>query len=557
MTQLATYSLDLEISGPEGHLVLKRLVSPVTIGRAEGNTVVLPHDDVSRKHAVVEFLADGLAVHDFSTNGTFIEGRRVEGSGRASMGRPIRMGPYLLRFQRAGAGPQQVVSGEASVRTAPVREEPQLSAVVVEDALLAEHTSTRSPEASAAPASSLSLVPPASSTLTTSSAPPHEAEEGPTGVWDQRAEERASSEVAPSDPTRAEADGGPELGPFEEWLKDDKVSEILVVDRAHIYVEREGRLVLTEVNFASDEALRGRIERLLAWHGCRLAEGASLVEARLQDGTQVSIAFPPVALRGPCLVLRKPTRQAFQLEELVAQGSLDERMARFLGRAVAARRNILVSGGARAGKTVLLQALAAAIPAEERIFTMEEAPELRLGQPHVVALAAQPADRQGQGQGRGERTVRDLLRSALRMRPERLVVGECRGGEVIELLAALDAGHDGTLTTLQAGSAAAAMTRLELLALGAGSTLPLAVLRAGIARTLHLVVHVVRLGDGARRVAEIDEVVGVGGDGAVRLEPIFCGPRRGQGNEFRATGYRPSFLEEFIALGLASAADLL
>jgi pilus assembly protein CpaF len=265
-----------------------------------------------------------------------------------------------------------------------------------------------------------------------------------------------------------------------------------------------------------------------------------------------------LALRGPCLTIRKFSKKKLSLDDLIGFDSLDARMARFLTRSVVARRNILVSGGTGSGKTTLLNILSSAIPSEERIVTIEDAAELQLHQPHVVSLETRPPNMEG----RGEFTIRDLVRNALRMRPDRIIVGECRGREALDMLQAMNTGHDGSLTTLHANSPEEAIARLETLVLMAGLDLPSRAIREQIANSIHVVVQQARFADGTRKITGIAEVVGIDDDGSVRLESIFefsrfAGARTEVRGEFRATGYLPTYVEDFITLGLASDGEYL
>jgi pilus assembly protein CpaF len=348
------------------------------------------------------------------------------------------------------------------------------------------------------------------------------------------------------------------LGPLEDLLADPAVTEVMVVDRATIYVERRGKLELTGQRFSSEDALRAAIERIVTPLGRRIDESTPMVDARLKDGSRVNAIIPPLALRGPCLTIRKFSTRRLTVADLIEFGTLDARMARLLERAVMARRNILVSGGTGSGKTTLLNVLSSAIPGDERIVTIEDAAELRLDQPHVVSLETRPANMEG----RGEYSIRDLVRNALRMRPDRIVVGECRGGEALDMLQAMNTGHDGSLTTTHANSPAEAVARLETLVLMGGVELPARAIREQIAASIHLVVQQQRFADGSRKITSIAEVVGIDDDGVVRLEPIFefhrlPGGREQVHGEFRATGYMPSFIGELITMGLITDGEYL
>ncbi|HEX8754566.1 MAG TPA: CpaF family protein [Solirubrobacterales bacterium] len=302
------------------------------------------------------------------------------------------------------------------------------------------------------------------------------------------------------------------LGPLEQLLEDPAVEEVMVNGPGRVYVERRGRIEETEVAFADEEELRNTIERILGPLGRRVDELSPMVDARLADGSRVNVVIPPLAIDGPTVSIRRFGVRRPGPAELVELGTLSERQRKALEVAVQGRRSILVSGGTGSGKTTLLNALSSFIGAGERVVTIEDAAELRLQQPHVVRLESRPAG----VEGRGQVTIRDLLRNALRMRPDRIVIGEVRGAEALDLLTALNTGHDGALSTVHANSPADALARLETLALMAGLGLPHAAIAEQVRRGIDVVVHLERRADGARRVTAIAEVVRSAGGAALR-----------------------------------------
>ncbi len=302
------------------------------------------------------------------------------------------------------------------------------------------------------------------------------------------------------------------LGPLEPLLADPEVDEVLVCGTGPAWVERSGRLTVTGARFETEAALRDAIERILAPLGRRVDEAEPLCDARLPDGSRVNVVIPPLALDGPVLTIRRFRRRGFSIDDLVANGTLTQPLAVFLARAVRARCTILVCGGTGSGKTTTLNVLSSFIDPGERVVTIEDAAELRLRQPQVIRLEARPPS----VEGRGEVTIRRLVRNALRMRPDRIVVGEVRGGEALDMLTALSTGHDGSLCTVHAGSAPEALRRLETLALMAGVGLPHDAIREQVADALDLVVCQARGADGARRVTGVSEVVRVAGGAGVR-----------------------------------------
>lgn len=349
------------------------------------------------------------------------------------------------------------------------------------------------------------------------------------------------------------------LGPLEPLLADVRVTEIMVVDSETIFVERGGQLERAPVRFTDDDAVRAVIERIVTPLGRRIDESSPMVDARLKDGSRVNAVIPPLAIRGAAITIRRFPANALCMDDLVRRGGLSATMASLLQRAVAGRKNILIAGGTGSGKTTLLNVLAASIGSHERVVTIEDAAELRLDQPHVVGLESRPPNMEG----KGAITIRDLVRNALRMRPDRIVVGECRGGEALDMLQAMNTGHDGSMTTLHASSPLEAIMRLETLCLMAGVDLPLHAIRAQIAASVHVIVQQTRFVDGGRRVTAIAEVCGIDDAGAVRVIDVFRFARSGvdgQGRvtgQFRATGFIPSFVGELLRSRVATGGDLL
>ena len=302
------------------------------------------------------------------------------------------------------------------------------------------------------------------------------------------------------------------LGPLEELLADPEVEEVMVNGHHNVYVERGGSIELTDVRFASERELRDAIERILAPVGRRVDELNPMADARLSDGSRVNVVIPPLAVDGPALCVRRFTAARPDPGDLVANGTLTSGLRDLLADAVRTRRSILISGGTGSGKTTLLNALSTWIGPSERVVTIEDAAELRLRQPHVVRLESRPAS----VEGRGAVTIRDLLRNTLRMRPDRIVIGEVRGPEALDLITALNTGHEGALSTVHANSPADALRRIETLALMAGIGLPHAAIREQIVRGLDIVVHLVRAADGSRLVTEVGEVRQAAGAVGVR-----------------------------------------
>ncbi|MFZ9595575.1 MAG: CpaF family protein, partial [Bdellovibrionia bacterium] len=341
------------------------------------------------------------------------------------------------------------------------------------------------------------------------------------------------------------------LGPLEDLLADDAVTEIMVNARDQIYIEKAGKPQLSKVNFSSESQMMNVIERIVTPLGRRVDEKVPYVDARLADGSRVHVIIPPLALRGPTITIRKFPKKRVEYKDLVAFGSMTEEIADFLRCCVEAKLNIVVSGGTGSGKTTLLNVLSNFIPATERIITVEDSAELQLGQEHVVRLEARPKNIEGEG----EVSIRDLIKCCLRMRPDRIVVGECRSGEALDMLQAMNTGHSGSLTTLHANNPRECIARLETLVMMAGLGLPAKAIKENIASAVGLIIQQTRLSDGSRKVTYITEVVGMQGE-VVSLQDIFVYKQEGLDKKrkiigrFVPTGFIPKFVEEMEAKGM-------
>ena len=341
------------------------------------------------------------------------------------------------------------------------------------------------------------------------------------------------------------------LGPLEPLLADPTISDILVNSHSNIYIERRGKLEKTSITFKDDEHLMRVIERIVSTVGRRIDEAQPMVDARLADGSRVNAIIPPLALDGPTLSIRRFGADPLKMAMLIENGALTREIAILFEMCVRARLNILISGGTGAGKTTLLNALSAFIPADERIVTIEDSAELQLQQPHVVRLETRPPNIEG----RGEVTQRDLVRNSLRMRPDRIVVGEVRGPEAIDMLQAMNTGHDGSLTTIHANTTRDSLSRLETMIQMTGMRLSDRAMRQQIASAVNLVIQVARLTDGTRRVVSISEITGMEGE-MVTMQEIFQFERVGLDangkvlGKFRTTGIRPRFAERLKQYGM-------
>ncbi len=342
------------------------------------------------------------------------------------------------------------------------------------------------------------------------------------------------------------------FGPLDTLLKDDSVSDILVNSAKRTYVERRGRLELTHVQFRDDEHLLQIIDRIVSKVGRRVDTASPLVDARLPDGSRVNAVIPPISLDGPSLSIRKFGKDPLQITDLIGFGSLTEEIAQFLEGIVKARNNIVVSGGTGSGKTTLLNCCSSFIPHNERVVTIEDAAEIQLQQPHVVRLETRPPNLEG----RGEITSRELVKNCLRMRPDRIVVGEVRGGEALDMLQAMNTGHDGSLTTLHANSPRDCLSRLEMMILMAGVDLPINAMRQQISSAVNFILQQTRMRDGSRRVIKVTEVVGMEAD-TITTQDIFQYTVSGGDDEgkvvgnFECTGIRPACMAQLEAAGVS------
>lgn len=340
------------------------------------------------------------------------------------------------------------------------------------------------------------------------------------------------------------------FGPITPLLQDPEITEVMVNGPHQVYVERGGKIEATAVRFRDADHVLHTIERIVAPIGRRIDEGSPMVDARLPDGSRVNAIIPPLSLVGPCVTIRKFSKDPFSIDDLIAFGTLSRQMADFLEACVKSRLNIIVSGGTGSGKTTLLNVLSSFIPPDERIVTIEDSAELQLRQEHVITLETRPPNIEG----RGAVSMRDLVRNSLRMRPDRIVVGEVRSGEALDMLQAMNTGHDGSLTTAHANSPRDLLSRLETMVLMAGMDIPMKAIREQIASAVDLVVQTARLRDGSRRITHVTEVQGMEGD-VITLQDIFVFTQTGidatgrvQGH-LRPTGIRPSFYETLIANG--------
>ncbi len=347
------------------------------------------------------------------------------------------------------------------------------------------------------------------------------------------------------------------LGPIEPLIRDAAISEVMVNAPDQVFYEKEGRLYLSSVRFRDYSHIMRIVERIVAPLGRRVDESSPMVDARLPDGSRVNVIIPPVAPKSPTVTIRKFQADKMTIEDLIAVGSMTRELAEFFRACVQVRLNVLVSGGTGTGKTTMLNALSSFIPDTERIVTIEDPTELRLQQGHVVSLEARPPSLEG----KGEVTQRDLVRNSLRMRPDRIIVGEVRGAEAFDMMQAMNTGHEGSLGTIHANTPRDALARIENMILMAGLDLPMRAIREQMASAIHIVMQIARLADGSRRVTHVAEISGMEGD-VVTMQDLFRFEQRGIDTdgrvigEFRPTGIRPRFADKFEIAGIHLPSDL-
>lgn len=340
------------------------------------------------------------------------------------------------------------------------------------------------------------------------------------------------------------------LGPLEKFLEDEEVTEIMVNNHAEIFLEKNGKIVRSKHQFSSDATVYAVIERIITPIGRRIDESSPIVDARLKDGSRVNAVIPPLALKGPSITIRKFPKYRMQFSDLVKFGSTNQKMVDFFQVCVESHKNIIVAGGTGSGKTTLLNVLSNFIPDTDRIVTIEDAAELSLAQPNLVSLESRPPNLEG----KGDVPIRDLVKNSLRMRPDRIVIGECRGGEAIDMLQAMNTGHDGSLTTIHANTPRDVISRLEVLVLMAGLDLPVSAIREQVASAVHMIVQQTRFPCGSRKISKVTEVVGVE-SGTVQLQDIFEFKHNGFGLDgkvkgvFQPTGFIPTFYDELRQMG--------
>ena len=546
--------MKLTVVGKDG---LRKEIKPVpaefVVGREAPAQVILPSPVVSRRHAVFQVRENHVWVTDLSANGVFIEKTRLDANTQTPvpLGKPVAIGDFALVFEDDEVPKKQsaVIEAEKPVAReakpagrfseeqldalSTIRDEIHQRLLETLDLRWVDFTAKADKELSEMVSKRLDMI-----IQQMSSAIPK---------WVDRPllKKEMQDEVVG-------------LGPLEDFLRDEDVSEIMVVSKDLIYVEKKGKIVESEKRFSSDAALMAIIERIVAPIGKRIDESSPLVDARLKDGSRVNAIIPPLALKGPCLTIRKFGTKTMQVSDLIGFGTLNDKMAKLIEICVQGKKNIVISGGTGSGKTTLLNVMAGFIQPDDRIVTIEDAAELRLPQKHVVSLESKPPN----VEGKGAVTIRDLVKNALRMRPDRIIVGECRGGEALDMLQAMNTGHAGSMTTGHANTPEDILRRMETMVLMSGMDLPIRAIRDQIGSAIDIIVQQSRLSDGSRKIMNVCEVIGIDDDYNILLEDIFTYEQLGVDEAGKvvgrhmATGYLPSFLPEFKARGIPVPEDL-
>jgi pilus assembly protein CpaF len=540
-------SLKVQGESDPAERVEKFASDKVSIGRVAGNDLVLPSGTVSTHHARI-YRSNGswLVADEKSTNGTFLNGNLLSAPAELADGDELSVGQFRIRVDLGEAVKSAGAAAPAPAAAAAPAEAPRVERAGGPDdeavrnirqrihQRLVEFLDLRWVDLSKLGEDEVHKQ--AKSAI--ENILREMAWEMPKGLNRDRLIQEVLDEALG-------------LGPLEDLLADPDVSEIMVNRADQIYIERKGKLVLAEKRFTSNRAVLSAIERIVAPIGRRIDESSPMVDARLKDGSRVNAIIPPLALKGPCVTIRKFNKSPLKVDDLIRFGAMTRGMANFLKLCVELRQNVVVSGGTGSGKTTLLNMLSSFIPSDERIVTAEDSAELKLMQEHVVSLETRPPNLEGTGAV----TIRDLVRNSLRMRPDRVVIGECRGGEALDMLQAMNTGHDGSMTTLHANSPRDALSRMETLVLMAGMDLPVRAIREQMASAVNIILQQTRFSDGSRKVTSISEVTGIDSE-QIQVQEVFYFKQDGYDTNGKVfgrhvpTGYIPRFYEQLRQRGL-------
>ena len=532
--------IHLELHYQNGQRTAQHFALPLHIGKASTNQLVLSGWRVAKQHAYLYEEAGALYLEDLgSLYGSHVNGVRIGKYGPLKVQDQIIIGPVLMHIQQITSCSLNTNGSGPSESEALAEPQPESQAAVLTqfaeftpiDTQLQQRLHTLLIEA-------LDLRRRSLSHMSDAELRAHALQQ----LHELAEKLQLSTEAHTPELLRTVVDEAIGLGPLERLLEQADITEIMVNGPQRIYIERHGRCELSPYVFSSTEALLAVIDRIVSPLGRRIDDSSPMVDARLADGSRVNAVIAPIAIHGPCLTIRKFSQQRLALGDLLGMQALNKPMAEFLSLCVHHKKNVLVSGGTGSGKTTLLNILSNAIPATERVITIEDAAELQLAQGNVVSLEARPTNTEG----KGHVSIRDLVRNALRMRPDRIVIGECRGAEAFDMLAAMNTGHEGSLTTLHANSPRDALARLETLILMAGMELPLSAVREHIAAAIHIIVQQVRLANGQRIISSISELTGLEA-GRIQIQTLFQHCATAQ--QFKATGVYPvCFEQQAVAL---------
>lgn len=537
-------------------------IDSCTIGKSDENRIILQGWTVGRAHATIHRREDGVYVEDHRASaGTKVNGNKVtDQHGPLSPGDKIQICDYVLEVMNieAESGAGAAASGVPGANAADVPATPAETARASTAAIEAEVSQKSASEI----AETIAVLKHLHQQLI------KQMDLRRVDVNRQNEEELRENTLAmlreivaidKSIPAYMDKetlvkrvlDEVVGLGPLEDLLADDSVSEIMVNSYDEIFIERNGQLMKSPITFTSNQAVLGAIERIVTPLGRRIDESSPMVDARLKDGSRVNAVIPPLALKGANITIRKFSKKKLVGEDLVRFGSMNPVMMNFLKTVVEEKSNIIISGGTGSGKTTLLNVMSSYIPQDERIVTVEDAAELQLSQPNLVGLESRPANAEGKGQV----SIRELVKNCLRMRPDRIVVGECRGGEALDMLTAMNTGHDGSLTTAHANTPRDCLARIEVMVMMAGMDLPIRAIREQIASAVRFIVQQNRFSCGTRKITHITEITGMEGD-VIQLQDIFLYKREGFGADGKvkgrhiATGQIPEFYEELAERGM-------
>lgn len=565
----------IEVTSPKGQKEkVECAIDSCSIGKGDENLVVVRGWSVAKKHATIRQRPDGFFVEDHGAiGGTEVNGKNIDGlHGPLKPGDVILIGGYSISIDQQNAG-----AAAALAAAAPEVRSPPPAPVAPKAAPAAAAPAAPPAPAKESPAEAQASHAAVSKAIQEINEARNKVHLKLIQAMDlRRLDVSRMAEQELRDTTKAMIDeiiAGDKsfpanldkerigklvldevvgLGPLEDLLSDPTVTEIMVNRYDQIYVERKGKLTLSEITFSGEKAVVGAIERIVAPLGRRIDESSPMVDARLKDGSRVNAVIPPLALKGANITIRKFSKEKLKDQDLIKFGSITAEMMKFMEQAVLHACNIVISGGTGSGKTTLLNVLSNYIPDDERIITVEDAAELQLSQPHIISLESRPPN----SEGKGAVHIRDLVKNCLRMRPDRIVVGECRGGEALDMLQAMNTGHDGSLTTAHANTPRDCLARLEVMTLMSGLDLPIRAIREQIASAVHVIIQQSRFPDGSRKVTHISEITGMEGE-VIQMQDIFLFKQEGYDSNgkikgrFVATGNIPELYQDLQQRGIS------